>query len=549
MSSEKKPNEGFSKLTEEELEASTIFGKPQIIDKKPPKKKRKNISVVLMVIAVPLLIAAIVFGSVFLKDTVIPETEKTTSSEAESELINVTENALSNVKGVVLENVNGKFSFYPEKSNVDSEGDEGADALWYLKGVGKEYTDTEFTGLTVKDCATFLANEEYEGKDVDFSEPSAKIKVDLKEGKDYEIVISALVGEDAKIGGAYAKYSESDKIFFLKKDFVEYFTRDQKYYIDYVAPTAIKKTKKNADYFGEGLESFDYIELSGADARENYRFEMYEKDGTTRFKMVSPCVMKVKTAAIHDIFSLLKENLDNTGITGILHYDGDGIDAKTLKKFGLDKPSAVIEYKVADEVKRILLQDIKVADPETDNYEYSMMVEGVPVIYEVTKNSFDYLGFEVSSFATDAMIEEDISELKSLRISLLDKAYSFSFGKKTTLDEETEEETTELTVKYDGKVIDGENFNEFYSEIKLLKPFVSSLLFERPEGAREFMTISLENADPELPSTELKVFLIEGNESRCYLELDGNPVGLAELSKAEKTAENLLNVINNRELS
>ena len=63
------------------------------------------------------------------------------------------------------------------------------------------------------------------------------------------------------------------------------------------------------------------------------------------------------------------------------------------------------------------------------------------------------------------------------------------------------------------------------------------------------MTISLENADPELPSTELKVFLIEGNESRCYLELDGNPVGLAELSKAEKTAENLLNVINNRELS
>ncbi len=528
----------------EELQNSTIFSKPQIEHKKAPKKGKKNISVWLLVAFVPLLIAGLVFGISSLKDNVIPNKDESTSSaEPQTITINVTENALSNVESVVLENENGKFEFYSKASSVNSDENEAYDDLWYLKGVDKEYTDTEFTGLTVKDCATFVANEKYESKEVSFDNPSAKIKVNLKKGEDYEIIISELLGKDSKLGGAYAKVTGDSNVYFLKQEFVEYFTRDQKYYIDYVAPTAIEKTEDTSKYFGEGLESFDYIEISGRDVKNTYRFEMYEKDSTTKYKMVSPYFVKVKTAALKDIVSLLETDLDNTGIMGILHYDPKGIDDKTIKKFGFDNPSATIEYKVGNQTKRIILRDIQAADPKSENYEYSMMVEGVPVIYEVTKANFDYFGFDISEFATDNVIEEDISEVKTFSFLIDSKEYIFNLSQK-----ELEDNNAELSVKYDGKSINAENFIEFYDFAKAIKPFISSLCFERPDNALEYFKINIKNMDKKAPETELKVFKLKGNSARCYLELDGNPVGTCDMAKAEKLATNILNLIKNKEL-
>ncbi len=552
MENDKKPIEGFGDLTDEEIESSTIFSKPEIIDKKPPKKRKGKFYFVIKLLLAIAIIAAVCFGVYYIRFFIVPpqENKETTSSEAaEATRIQVTKNAFDNVKSVEVKNENGTFKFYSEKSNADSDQDSDSDKLWYIKGLEKEYTDTVYTSNTVSDCATFEVDGVYDGDaSIDFSNPAAKIEVELVNGKNYNITISALKGEDSNLGGAYAKVSGDEKVYFIKKEFAEYYTYDMVHYIEFVAPTAIEKTDANSKYFGEGLESFDYIKLSGKDVRYEYRFEMNDNaSGSIKYKMVAPYDFKVKNASLVNIVSLLKNDLDNTGIMGILHYDVGGLSEKTLKKYGLDEPSAIVEYKVADEVVTIRLRDIKFSEPESDEYEYAMVVNDCPVVFEVTKNSFDYFDWEPSDFASDAIVEEDVSEVSELTVSIDGKSYAFKTKTQTVTDEEGGEETTETKVSYDGKAIEYELFQKYFGYISSVKPFISNAMFEKPAKIEKYFEIKVKNVDAEVGETEVAVYKLADNESRYYIELNGNPAGFCQKAEADSVANNITKLIKNKE--
>ena len=541
-----KNDSGFRELSDAEIEASSIFSKPNVEHKKPPKAKNIVLRTLIAVAVVALLIISVlVINKVFHKSAGASSTGSTATESKIDKTYYAVGMDVNDLTSIKLTNANGTLQFYSQEGSSDYDNDGDVDKDWYIKDIDKKYIDLDVTALTASDCA----NVEYlferklqEGMDYGFSEPEAVAEVEYKDGK-YTITVGKRFSNSG-MEGAYLKLSNKpNTIYVLATEYVDCYTTDLTYYIDTFAPTKVEQTDGTSKYFSDELDSFDYIELSGELVKlRKVRIEMYGRENSNLlYKMTLPAYTHVDGAKLSDMLDIMKENLETYEL---YYFNKDGIPADELKKYGLDNPQAVIEYKVGDSKT-----NIKLTQSQTDKNYYSMIVEGTPAIYKVTRLSFEFLSYSRMDYATNSVLLDNLDGLKSLTLSIDNKAYKFDISVDTT--EEDGEEIEEIKVKYDGKTIKSSNFSNFYSYMLAISPYISesSLVQERPKDAQEYYNVKLKTVDKiKDPELNLTIFKLKDNDSRYYIELDGNPIGLCKKDFADMVVNNLEKLINNKDI-
>ncbi len=538
-----KEKSGFSQLSEAEIEASSIFSKPQIEHKKPPKSKNIVLRTLLAIGIVVLLIAAVLIINKLFGKTTASSTSTASVTESETQKVlyasGIDVNDISSIK---LTNSHGTLQFYSVKGSND-EGE--TENEWYIKDVKKEYINLDMTSLTANDCANveYLFERDFqEDMDYGFSKPEAVAEVCANSGN-YTITVGKKFSNSG-MEGAYLKLSNKpNKVYVLATEYIDCYTTDLTYYINTFAPTKVEETKNNSKYFSNELDSFDYIELSGELIKMgDVRIEMYGRENSNiLYKMVKPSYTHVDGTKLVDMLDIMKEDLE---AYEVYYFNKDGIPNDVLKKYELDKPHATIKYGVGD-----VSTTIKLAQSKADENYYSMVVEGIPAIYRVTRLSFEFLGYSRVDYATDSVLLDNLNGLKGLSLSVGGKSYIFDIS--TVTKQEDGEDIEETKIKYDGKTINSSNFSNFYSYMLAISPYISdtSLVDERPQGAEEYFNIKLTTIDNiKDPELNLTIFKIKGNDSRYYIELDGNPIGLCKKDFADAIVGNIERLINNKEI-
>ncbi len=535
-------NKGFKELSEEEINASSVFSKPQIEHKQ--KREKKELSVALktllaLVVVVLLIAATLLINKLFGKsegsssvDSAVSEIA--TSSGMKDYAVKVTDYTADDVKSVSLKNKNGEFEFYSVEENEAVE--------WYIEGIDKRFINTNYTELTVGDCASpsaAMSRSFEEGYDYGFDNPTAEFTVTLKSGKKFSATVSKLF-QNGSITGAYLKCSlKPDEVYIITGESTEYYRRETVYYINKNAPTKIQQTDENKEYFSGSITKVDYAEFSGRNSKAEYRFEMSDRENSTiDYVMVSPYEYPANTERVNFALEPIVNDLE---AEEIYYFNKNGIPTDVLKDYSLDDPDAVLKYKVAsDEVV------IKVAQSKTDKVYYAVTVNDGPVIYRITSRSFDFLEQAPSYFAAESILLENIGGIKEMNFKMGDKTYDFSVDSK-----ESEDGELEIKVKYDGKTIDSENFSNYYSYLLAVSPMVSesSILQSRPKGAEEYFSVKMvHNSKVSDPDMTFSVFKIKDNASRYYVEMNGKPMGLCVTEYADVIYEKIEDIINNKEI-
>ena len=540
-----KKNDGFKELSDAEIEASSIFSKPQIEHKKPPKRKNVFLRTVIALSIVAVLITlALLINKFFGKGNVSSQSSVSSSDVLAPETYEAVGIDPNDITSVSVTNGYGTIEFYSKKGNNDNNDDGKADNDWYIKGVDEKFIDIESTALTVGDCASveyLFERDEQEKTDYGFSDPEAIVEVKAK-GGNYIITVGKKF-TNSSMEGAYLKLSNKPgKVYVLASENIDYFTQDLSYYIDNMAPTAVPQTKNNSEYFAEKLDSFDYVEFSGELVKSgNVRIEMYGRENSNLlYKMVSPVYTHVDGEKIADLLSIMKEDLE---CGEVYYFNKNGIPEKVLKEYNLDNPQATISYKAGD-----ASVNIKLAQSKTDKNYYSMVIDGVPAIYMVSRLSFEFFEYSRIDFATSSVLLENIDGLKALNLNIGGKEYKFDISKKTT--EKDGEETEELVVKYDGKTLKTENFSSYYSYLLAITPYLSDTsLVEKPNDAKEYFSAEFVVKDGSKDSDlTFKVYKMASNENRYFIELDGNAIGLCSKTMADKVVDNINRLINNKKI-
>ena len=544
-----KEKEGFKELSDAEIEASSIFSKPQIEHKKPPKNKNILLRTIIALGVVALLIAAVLLINKFFgKGNLSSQLSASSTEVTEAETFKAVGISPNDIISLTLTNGYGTVEFYSQEGTNDNDSDGKVDKDWYVKGINKKYIDTESTYLTVGDCASveyLFERDEQEGIDYGFSNPEAIIEVKAKDGN-YTITVAKKF-KNSSMEGAYLKLSNKpSKVYVLASENIDYFTQDVSYYISNMVPTAVPQTKNNSEYFADTLDSFDYVEFSGELVKAgDVRIEMYGRENSNLlYKMITPAYTHVDGEKIGDLLAIMKEDLEGSEV---YYFNKDGIPDKVLKEYNLDKPQATLNYKAGDAVV-----SIKLAQSKTDKNYYSMVVEGVPAIYMVSRLKFEFFEYSRVEFATSSVVLENIDGLKALELNVGGKDYAFDISKKVTEHiEDEEQEQEELLVKYDGKTINKEYFSNYYSYLLAITPYISdaSLITEKPADAKEYISANFIVKDGAKDSNlSLKIYKMEINPNRYFIELDGNAIGLCSKDMADKAANNIEKLINNKKI-
>ena len=542
MSEENKNKREFTELSDEEINASSVFSKPQIEYK--PRKEKKGLGIaaktcISLAVVVALVASTLLINKFFGKTEELSSTHSHTESEVTSSgmadyAVKVTDYELGDVKSVSLKNSNGKFEFY-KIGKSDSE-------KWYLEGLDERFINTDFTKLTVEDCASpkaTISRDFEEGYDYGFDKPASEFTVTLKSGKEY----SMTVGETFRNGGIVGSYLKSsltpDKVYILSEENTEYYTRKMVYYVNKFAPTKVEKTDDNAEYFDESIPKVDYAEFSGRNSKAEYRFEMSNrKNSTIDYVMVSPYEYPANTERVSFALSMINEDLE---AEDIYYFNKDGVPADVLRDYNLDDPDATVKYKIGnDEVV------VKASGSKTDKVYYAVTVNDGPIIYKITSRSFDFLEQDPSYFAAESVLLENVDGLKSLTFKKGKESYKFDITSK-----ESDEGEVTISVKYDGKKIDSDNFSNYYYILLAVNPIVSetSLLQERPEGVEEYFSVKLEHKDSiDDFDIEYTVYKIPDNSSRYYIEMNGKPMGLCAIDYTDMLYEKIDDLISNKEI-
>lgn len=543
MSEEKKKtNEKnlFTELSEEEINASSVFSKPQI--EHTQKKSKRDFTIaaktaIALVVVVALVASTLLINKFFGKSEDLSSAgsdvvSEITSSGMADYAVKVTDYELEDVKSVTLKNENAEYEFY-------KTGEKGAEK-WYIEGLDKRFINTDFTKLTVEDCAApkaSLSRDFDKDYDYGFDKPSAEFTVTLKSGKNFSMTVGEAFQNGAIIG-SYLKSSLSpEKVYLLSEENTEYYTQKMVYYINKLAPTKVEQTDDNKEYFDGSVPKIDYAEFSGRNSRHEYRFQMSKRENSTiDYMMTSPYEYPANTEKVSFALSMINEDLE---AEDIYYFNKNGVPADVLKSYNLDDPDATVKYKIGkDEVV------VKAAQSKTDKVYYAVTVNDGPIIYKITSRSFDFLEQDPSYFAAESVLLESIDGLKTFTFEADDKSYKFDITSKKN----SEGEVTN-SIKYDGKTIKSDNFANYYFILMSVNPIVSetSLVQTRPEGAKKYFSVKLShNSDISDPDIEYTIYKLSDISSRYYIEMNGKPMGLCTTEYADMLYEKIDDLVSNK---
>ncbi len=477
------------------------------------KKTTKNI-----VIALAVLLVLGVAAAVLMLTNPSAETEENTSSSESSELADkIIDKEIADVESVAIQNneTGETLTLVPAKNSADSE----ANDTFTVEGWEDEDVTTSsvlslaqaFYSITpTKELGTVENLAEY-GLD---GEGAYKATVTYTDGTSDTVLVGSEAGETY---GWYILYNDSV----------------------YIAPLSTNLTKSKYSFIStdvlsipdltteddEGNETtltpeLSSLHLSGTNFPEEIQLGLSD-DELLLYEITEPIFAGASSTRIDSLLEQL-QTVSATGVAAVQATD------EQLAQYGLDTPSAVVEYTLNGET-----HTLRVGDKSSGIY--SLMADDNRTIYLVEESSVDSWAEATLFDMRDGFIR--LPNIKSVQYFTVESANGTdTYTIERTLNEERSTETTpfyDITkVSLDGEEIEYDNYQPFYQ--LCLSVSVLNEDLREPEGD-PVLTLHYTFFDGH--EEEVCFYTVSDADRRCVATLNGEVTGIVRTSDVESILE------------
>ncbi len=525
---DKDQTESLSAETLEEVENSSEFGST-IFTKAVTKEKKKAISPkkkAIITITALLLAVALIITSIYCVSKFVGNDENTDSNE---EVLIVASVAHSKVARIEVKNQNGDFTILPKTVTED-----GKEALkWYLKDNPHPLISDTMVGTVVDSCLYIHAVREMKDKTLDygFDNPFATVKVITKDRKeDFTAILGSATPDKT---GYYVKTEGGERVYLITMGTAGYINFTPEDLADNIMLDPVKLTdetvKADKKYFdSEGaIESFDYIELSGAKyggevikitpaAESDAAKYIIKTQNTKRFANTETC---------EKVFGILKNGLVAVDVYKL------GPTAEDIQKYGLQNPDYTVKIKYGTSTL-----ELKATLYDKDNNYYAVQLSGKDAIYAMSGDALDMLGFSETVFYNEYVFLEYYNAYSKIVINTEKGDYVFD----TEYNENAD--SNEFTVFINGQKVDEDLFTAYYQHIVSLAPKAETTYVKGEPSYKAVFTF----ADKSKGTKTLT--LTKQSDRRYLVAVDGVDMGIVTSRIYDNLTDYIEYIINGKDI-
>lgn len=468
--------ENYEKRIMEEFENSTIFNSSE--EKQVKKKKHKNNSYIKLLCA--LLCVLIVVGtSIFsvVKFWPVEEEEPTGTEEATialtesanvslSKMENADEDAICNVRKIVIKNETDEFVCVPYKvTETDEDGEQTEQIFFKLKGVDKDvpidnsYVTAFYDGLFTVTAVSKL-DDKWTEADCGLDNPKISVKVTMADNSQFTIKVGDSVATSD--GYYYVSTSLKDGIYIGEGDVYETYCADLNSLVNLTLIEQVEETDSNSKYFlNSQLAAYDSITLQG----ENFDYAKlsYKEsdDEVMSYFIDSPVKTYADDEKISTLLTPFTGGFTATTVYKINPSSGD------IKKYGLNDPYLEINYELNNRV-----YNLKFSKPGyVDNGYCACIIDDVPVVYGILADSVSFIDWNIDDLRYSLLYLRNIETFKTYTVKYNGKSYKYklSFDEVEAEDDEetSSEEEKVLSVVLNSSPIESAYFKTAYQRLTL----------------------------------------------------------------------------------
>lgn len=446
--------------TDKELEAaeeikeeeSFLFNNPvEHNDKKVKSPKKKRLKAIISAALAVVILA----GGTLAVVELIPE-KKDEEIQTETPSVDVLSYEVDDIKSVSVANEKGTFNFLSYLAEVTvANTEEGAEEeektetqkKWYLGGYSPEVCSSEEVKKVVSVVSKLMGLMTVDTKtpsECGFDTPRFTASVETEKDGKYNFY----VGSDSPDGmGTYVMTSKNDKIYVVEShllsdlDFTLTDFADDAYITAATFKADISKYKDD-----EGnLISFDYVKISG----NNYPQAVTVIPNTDNFSQyINYKVITPMERYADNIGTATNLFTTTTTVAGGYTFD---VSEASLKEYRLDKPDVEVNLCVAGEIKTFKISKVD------DNY-CAVITDDSKNIKKVATSYLKVFDSKASDFYYAPVAVYSVLDFANFSVTTGGSTYSFDI--KVNSEENAK---TPYSVTSEGKEIDYEGFNNFYS--------------------------------------------------------------------------------------
>lgn len=427
-------------------------------------KLTKSVKSVIIAAAV-LLVLGVVMMVLMLTAPYEEVTSESVSSAAPVETIDITKQSADKVLKLTVSNENGEFTFERQKRVVSSTDSEGkvtsADEYYWtsadLKGIPQ--SDSAVRNL-MSTLSALTARSVVEEKAEDMEKyglaaPQATAQLSFEDGS--AIKLNFGIQNPANSATSYLATEGSDTVYL-----VNYYGVSAAYYSVRRYANMVMTDYYNTD----GSNELNYLKIQRKDLDDEveirFMFDVAEEAdnedsvistfNTHRF--VKPLVAEIDITTGREVCNAMY-GMTMTSCEYLEQTD------ENMKACGLDDPYVRMTFKYSGQVKTLLLGNAIVESADvggdkpalTNVTGYYAVVEGVPGIYSLAKESAPWYTFDVASIVSKRPVSPYIYTVEYITVTLPEGEFRFD------IDGENKK------FSYDGKEISDAEFKKLYQQL------------------------------------------------------------------------------------
>ncbi len=434
----------------DDFEESTVFSAPTEHKDKAPKSpgKKKIISIIAACLAVAILVG----GTLFIIDK-IPEI---TDGEAPQEVlpdISVLDRDSTAFTAVDITNTKGTFKFTTKQiTSTNDKGQAQTKTYWCVDNIDISKLSSDAVNDIVQNAASITAKLQVDTKtkeECGLNKPI--IKVSVQDSKNGNFGFS--VGEHSPDGlGYYFALDGEDKIYVVPTSELSAFQFELVDLTDKTAiPATIFDTDTSANKLADGSYGyFDSITVSGKLFNDTITIQNNKEENATAeivpYIITTPRKMYAQKENVAPVLTLFSKSINVAG-----NYAID-INDETLKKFGLDKPDAIVTLTINGESKSFKFSKV-------DDEFCAVIYDGATMIRKVTNDSFAFLSLKPEDFYYTQQLMNSMNDISSLELVEGEDRIKFDISYT-----EDSEGVKTFTAKVNGNEMKITDFQSFYQD-------------------------------------------------------------------------------------
>ena len=483
------------------------------------KKTTKNIIIAL---AVLLVLAAAAAALLMMPEPEVDTEESSTASTTTTDSVQIINHSLDQLEKMTLEN-----NIVDETWVIVPPEDEESEYTLIFEGWENVNLVADEISTMARSFYTLYASKEI-GEVADLAEYGLKGSGELKAVVEYNDGTKETVIVGITAGETSGRYVLIDGIVYIAT-FSSMIEQKQTDFVDTGILTVVTPDSVSED--GSTTMENDAVihrmTLSGKNYPEEVVMQEAENSRVYTYEMLTPIYAGASTTQRDAMIAQL-ESMTATGVAAVNATEED------LAEWGLDEPSAVIDFEINDEAHVISLGNLVKG-------EYSLMIDDNQTIYLIDEESVDtWANRTVYDLRECYVYLANIKQVMTLTVE--DASGTDTYHITRFLNEEKTTETApyyDITIEKDGKDVDYDTaYQPFYYE--LLSVCVMNEESAEPKGDA-LLTISYDYFEEDTYDKNemdvLEFYEHPTNDRRCVVLLNGQNVGVVRSSDVQDLLE------------